>query len=48
MKGLSWKSLALVFSLVGTCLAVRADEGMWLFNDPPAQLLKDKYKLDIS
>jgi hypothetical protein len=43
-----WKSLALVFSLVSTCPVVRADEGMWLFNDPPAQLLKDKYNFDIS
>src|ERR1700694_4909245 len=48
MKAVYWKSLALVFSLVTTCPAVRADEGMWLFSDPPAQLLKDKYKFDIS
>jgi hypothetical protein len=48
MKGVYWKSLTLVFPLVGTCLAVRADEGMWLFNDPPARLLKDKYNFDIS
>src|SRR6266446_2014891 len=28
--------------------AVRADEGMWLFTDPPAQLLKNKYGFVIS
>jgi hypothetical protein len=27
--------------------AVRADEGMWLFNDPPARVLKDKYNFVI-
>jgi len=48
MKGVYWKSLALVFFVVSTCPAVRADEGMWLFNDPPSGLLKDKYKFDIS
>lgn len=27
--------------------AVSADEGMWLFNQPPRQLLKDKYQFDL-
>ena len=48
MKGVHWKSLALIFSLGCTCPAVRADEGMWVFNDPPTRLLKDKYNFDIS
>jgi hypothetical protein len=26
----------------------RADEGMWLLNDPPRQLLKDKYDFDLT
>src|SRR6266540_146632 len=27
---------------------VKADEGMWLFNDPPRQQLKQKYGFDIT
>jgi hypothetical protein len=27
-------------------VAARADEGMWLFTNPPRELLKDKYKFD--
>lgn len=26
----------------------RADEGMWLFNDPPRKLLKERYKFDAT
>jgi hypothetical protein len=26
----------------------RADAGMWLFNNPPAKLLKDKYQFDAN
>jgi hypothetical protein len=38
-------------ALAALCLLVltstlRADEGMWLFNNPPRKLLKDKYKFD--
>jgi len=29
-------------------MTVQADEGMWLLNDPPRQLLKDKYGFDLS
>ena len=28
--------------------AARADEGMWLFNDAPKKILKDKYNFDVS
>src|SRR5690348_13065349 len=28
--------------------AAKADEGMWLFNDPPKSILKDKYNFDVS
>src|SRR5688572_12971688 len=27
---------------------LKADEGMWLFNDPPRGLLKERYGFDIS
>jgi hypothetical protein len=29
-------------------VAIRADEGMWLFNDPPRKLLKEKYGFEPS
>src|ERR1039458_9743379 len=28
--------------------AVRADEGMWLFNQPPRQLLRERYQFDAT
>ena len=28
--------------------AARSDEGMWLFNDPPRKLLKQKYSFDAT
>jgi hypothetical protein len=40
-------ALALVFVGVGSMTAV-SDEGMWLLNDAPKQLLKDKYKFDLT
>ena len=27
---------------------LHADEGMWLLNDPPRKLLKDKYQFDLT
>src|SRR5262245_55540913 len=38
--------LGLVVLLVPTYLS--ADEGMWLFNDPPKKLLKKRYDFDVS
>lgn len=35
--------LILVFITTSLCIAAIADEGMWLYNDPPAEILKDKY-----
>src|SRR5262245_7545269 len=45
------KSLTLFFA--GIIMAtltptVRADEGMWLFNNPPKKLLHDKYGFDVT
>jgi hypothetical protein len=40
---------ALAFgALMLSAVAVRADEGMWLFNNPPRKLLKDKYNFDAT
>ena len=37
-----WAAVAGVIAIWATC-AVQADEGMWLFNHPPLELLKQKY-----
>src|SRR5262245_662801 len=29
-------------------MTARADEGMWLLNDPPRALLRDKYGFDLT
>ena len=34
--------------LGGTVMTARSDEGMWLPNDPPRQLLKEKHGYDLS
>jgi hypothetical protein len=43
------QAAAAMLALVGLTLsaaALRADEGLWLFNEPPRQLLKKKYKFE--
>lgn len=43
--------LPILAVLAGCLLApalAKADEGMWLFNNPPKKLLKDKYKFDAT
>ena len=40
-------SLRLIFAmLVASALSSRADEGMWLFNNPPLKQLKEKYQFE--
>ena len=34
--------------VLGLALASRADEGMWLFNQPPRQTLRERYQFDAS
>ena len=29
-----------------TAITLHADEGMWLFNDPPTKLLKERYNFE--
>ncbi len=38
----------LVAFLVLSIAAARADEGMWLLNDPPRKLLRDRYQFDLT
>src|SRR5438876_8885164 len=41
--------IAMVFSLVaGSQISAHADEGMWLFNDPPRKLLKERHHFDAT
>src|ERR1044071_5798754 len=43
------RSIAVVVSLIATAhLTAHADEGMWLFNDPPRKLLKERYQFDVT
>src|SRR5687767_11204669 len=50
--GMRMDMIAKVVLGVGIGLAVvnsnRADEGMWLFNDPPRKLLKERHKFDVT
>jgi hypothetical protein len=34
--------------LVATAISSRADEGMWLFNNPPLKQLKEKYQFELT
>jgi len=40
--------LGLIWFIGGPHHPARADEGMWLFNDPPRQLLKERHNFDIT
>ncbi|HEX3800465.1 MAG TPA: S46 family peptidase [Verrucomicrobiae bacterium] len=42
------KVLLLALSLTAAVMSVRADEGMWLFNAPPRELLHERYQFDPS
>ncbi len=43
---ISLRSLAVYLSLGLSLSAARADEGMWLFNNPPKEQLQQKYQFD--
>jgi len=38
-----FKELMIVFIFMSVSISANADEGMWLYNDTPYQLLKDRY-----
>jgi len=38
-----FKQLVIVFIIMSVSIPANADEGMWLYNDAPYQLLKDRY-----
>jgi len=42
------KPVIMFIIIMGISTAVSADEGMWLYTDPPYQLLKDKYGFEPS
>src|SRR5216117_3903413 len=41
-------TLGLGLPLVGAGPQIQADEGMWLFNDPPRKILQDRYQFEIT
>src|SRR6266481_8759510 len=41
-------TLGLGLPLVGAGPQIKADEGMWLFNDPPRKILQDRYQFEIT
>jgi hypothetical protein len=45
MRKFSLTSGVLLFAAL---FGAHADEGMWLFNDPPVKVLKDKYHFDVT
>ncbi|MFO0800251.1 MAG: S46 family peptidase [Gemmataceae bacterium] len=42
-----FRHAVLVLALGGTAMTAHSDEGMWLLNDPPRQLLKDRHGFDL-
>jgi hypothetical protein len=40
--------VAVLLAALSSVTTVQADEGMWLLNDPPRKLLKDKYDFDLT
>src|SRR5437016_4912366 len=51
VAGLVMKSLRLTLAaccFLFLCLSLRADEGMWLLNQPPRELLKKQYDFNLA
>ncbi|HKS37635.1 MAG TPA: S46 family peptidase [Verrucomicrobiae bacterium] len=50
MKTKTFQRLAPVAAsiMMASSPSLRADEGMWLFNNPPRKQLKEKYKFDVT
>lgn len=46
MKSLTFFSAGIIMAMLSA--TARADEGMWLFNNPPKKLLHDKYGFDVT
>src|SRR5438477_8700651 len=43
-----WFVLSAILLFAQTGSRVSADEGMWLYNDPPRKLLKERYNFDAT
>src|SRR5215210_5471653 len=49
MKTMHWiLSFGMAALVIQPSLCVYADEGMWLFNDPPRKQLKERYNFDAT
>jgi hypothetical protein len=46
MNSIRWLTVSLAMVFVFSRSPAGADEGMWLFNNPPKQTLKDKYQFE--
>jgi len=48
----NWRKLSLIICLTVLSLtllvSIHADEGMWLFNNPPRKQLKEKYRFEVT
>src|SRR5665213_2143173 len=42
------KHILFAVILLSSIIVVSADEGMWLFNQPPRQILKERYQFDVT
>jgi hypothetical protein len=49
MKATKWcLGVGVAYFLAQNSVQIRADEGMWLYNDPPRKLLKERYNFDAT
>src|SRR5581483_9237406 len=46
VRALATALFTAVSLFIGTTTVIHADEGMWLFNNPPRKLLKEKYNFE--
>lgn len=47
-QGLRFSLVSGLFAFFAWGSVARADEGMWLFNQPPRQLLRERYQFDVT
>jgi hypothetical protein len=41
-------AVCLLLAMLALCIRSRADEGLWLYNHPPVQAVREKYGFDLS
>src|SRR5437016_2608799 len=48
IKSHFWMGAIMALAMGTSLPSAHSDEGMWLFNRPPAKLLKEKYGFDVT